>query len=362
MGTCPVAQRIVIDTNTNCTKHVASLKARGVTHIGRYYARSAHSDKRLLAAEAQALSAAGFQMFVVYEDSGDPQLTVERGKQDGLSAYTQANQVGQPAGTCIYFAMEHLPHGYGPEHVPGLKLYFEGVKQIIHPTYKVGCYGNGLTLTALLDDELIDYAWVSASTSFAGTKDFLKSDKWHLAQRQVDKNWDGVSVDTNDAADDFGCFSLNATPISADALDPAQIAENGKAILTEGGAVAMVEHHDSQPPKRSWSDWDLAHVNELADQGSRLAAKLRGGWTAFKAFLFGSGAVAGGAATFVDPNKGNAAVVHSWGSAHPFLMAILGAGLVFVVLGGIIVYFGRGAIRGLVTAKKDNRYKPRGAA
>ena len=53
---------LVIDTDTNCAPHTNALKARGVTHIGRYYA--ARGSKRLSKAEAQAISAAGLRVFI----------------------------------------------------------------------------------------------------------------------------------------------------------------------------------------------------------------------------------------------------------------------------------------------------------
>jgi hypothetical protein len=59
---------MIIDTDTNCTPHTKALKDRGVTHIGRYYA--ARGSKRITRDEAQALSKAGMQVFVVYEACG----------------------------------------------------------------------------------------------------------------------------------------------------------------------------------------------------------------------------------------------------------------------------------------------------
>ncbi len=202
---------LIIDTNTDCTGHTTSLKGRGVTHIGRYYAST--KWKRISAGEAKALSNAGFRLVSVFEDSGKPPLTVEAGEHDARIALAQANAAGQTPGTAIYFAMENLPNGYNASHLPGLKLYFQGVGNILRERYAVGCYSNGLTLATLLDAGAIAYAWVSASTSFVGSKDFLKTPRWHLAQRLIDKDWDGVSVDTNDCQGDFGSWALPSRDI-----------------------------------------------------------------------------------------------------------------------------------------------------
>jgi hypothetical protein len=142
-----------IDTNTNCAPHVASLKARGVTVIARYYASS--SWKRMTAPEVRTLSEAGFKLASVFEDSGKPPLTVEYGQHDAQIALNQARAVGQPEGTPIYFALENLPSGYNASHLPGLKLYFQGIASVLSGHYKIGAYSNGLTLATLLDAGLI---------------------------------------------------------------------------------------------------------------------------------------------------------------------------------------------------------------
>ena len=63
----------VIDTNDNVSAHLADLKSRGVTAIGRYYSSS--SWKRITKQEAANITNAGMDIFVVFEDSGDPTLT-----------------------------------------------------------------------------------------------------------------------------------------------------------------------------------------------------------------------------------------------------------------------------------------------
>ena len=67
----------------------------------------------------------------------------------------------------------------------------------------------------MLDAGLCDFAWLSASTSFEGSKDFDRSGRWVLAQRKIDQNWSGLSVDTNDAKADFGGFLVGTAPLVA---------------------------------------------------------------------------------------------------------------------------------------------------
>lgn len=96
----------------------------------------------------------------------------------------------------------------------------------------------------------------------------------------------------------------------------------------------------------------FAKLNELADGGSRIAAKIQ----QFKRWLWGGSAGATIAAASVDTSKGSGAVITAWVAAHPLLtMAIVAA------VGGAVFW---GALKiiekYLVTAANSGRYTPRG--
>jgi hypothetical protein len=212
----------VIDTNSNCINSIGTLRARGVTAVGRYY-RVVHPEWRLTKPEAEKLSAAGIKLFTVYEDVGhDLALTAAQGKIDGQNALDQATEVGQPTGTPIYFAVEGLPNGYMPSDLPGIRKYFAGVQQAIGGKYELGVYSNGLVCETLLDEGICTYTWLSASKSFAGTRDFYRTGRWNLSQTTpLDQNWSGLSVDVDEAKDDFGAFSVTGgAPPAAGAAMP----------------------------------------------------------------------------------------------------------------------------------------------
>jgi peptidoglycan hydrolase-like protein with peptidoglycan-binding domain len=203
----------VVDTDSNTSDHIPFLRNKGVTAVGRYY--SSKAWKRLTRQEAHALSDAGIEIFTVFEDSGDPELSADRGVHDAQIALQQATGVGQPQGSAIYFAMEHLPNGYNASHLPGIRNYYRGLKEVLDGKYRLGVYSDGVVCDALLSDGLCEYAWLSASTGFPGTRDFDRSGRWALAQRRVDLNWSHLSIDTNDAKDDFGAFRLGvAAPVA----------------------------------------------------------------------------------------------------------------------------------------------------
>jgi hypothetical protein len=198
----------VIATNGNCINAIDMLLRKGVTAIGRYY-RVVHPTWRLTRAEAQTLSGADIRLFTVYEDTGhDLALTAAQGVIDGLNALEQAATVDQPYRSAIYFSLQD-PDGHGTHDLPAIRDYFTGVKASIGSTYRLGVLSNGVVCRALLDEGICSYAWLSASWSQPGTREFYRSSRWHLAQSTpVDQNWGGLSVDVNEARDDFGAFSV----------------------------------------------------------------------------------------------------------------------------------------------------------
>ncbi len=202
----------VIDTNSDCTNKIAVLQAHAVTAVGRYYT-TYHPSYQILRPEAQAIVAAGIKLFVVFEDCPNPVLDPDHGARDAKHALAQAMALGQPQGSAIYFAAEGLPDGYAQRDVSNAKKYFSGIASVIGQRYAVGVYSNGVICEALLDAQLCRYAWLSASTSFEGSAQFYAGGRWALAQKvPVDIDWDGLSIDNDDAAADFGAFGSLAQP------------------------------------------------------------------------------------------------------------------------------------------------------
>jgi Domain of unknown function (DUF1906) len=199
----------VIDTNSVCTAKIAVLQQNNVTAVGRYYT-TYHQSYRILRDEAQAIIGSGIKLFVVFENCPNPVLDRDHGHLDATLALSQADALGQPEGSAIYFAMEGLPDGYAQRDVNNAKSYFSGIVAAIGNRFAVGVYSNGVICDALLgaQPQLCRYAWLSASTAFDGSAEFYASNRWALAQKTpVDQNWQGLSVDVNDAQADFGAFN-----------------------------------------------------------------------------------------------------------------------------------------------------------
>ena len=199
---------MIVDTNSNTLGHAAALKARGITAVGRYYATKP-TPKRLQPAEAQDLSREGLDIFAIFEDAGDPTLSVASGRTQAATALQQATAVGQPKGSAIYFALEHLPSGYTHNDLPGIRLYAQGLREVVGQDYRLGLYSCGVVLAAMLDEGRCDLAWLSASRGFEGSQAFYESRRWALAQDpHVDQVWNGLSIDVDEANGDFGAFRV----------------------------------------------------------------------------------------------------------------------------------------------------------
>ncbi len=216
----------VIDTNTRCIPKnanddtgkyaIGTLLLRGVTGVGRYYS-VANPDFAITQPEAQALSLAQIKIFTIYEDTGHfLPLTEAQGRTDGKNAHDQATAIRQPLHTPIYFTLEglHLPLSYTAADLPGIRDYFKGVKEIVGGDYQLGVYSDGLVCKAMLDEGICTYTWLSASTSFTGTADFYRSERWNMTQMTpTDQDWSGVSVDVNAVRADgnYGNFFVPIT-------------------------------------------------------------------------------------------------------------------------------------------------------
>lgn len=194
----------VVDTNSICTNKIATLQQRGVTAVGRYYT-TYHPSYQLLRQEADAITAAGIKLFVVFENCANPVLDQKHGTTDANLALAQAIALGQPENSAIYFAAEGLPDGYHQSVVNNAKNYFSAIRQVLGQRYAVGVYSNGLICSALAN--ICQYFWLSASMGFDGSANYYAHGAWNVAQKTpVDQNWDGLSIDVNETKADFGAF------------------------------------------------------------------------------------------------------------------------------------------------------------
>lgn len=178
----------IIDTPWKVTPHLNALHARGVETIIRYYNRANSQslpEKRIEAAEAAAIANAGMTLAVVYQQRGGSggnisDLDAASGTADARRALQQANRIGQPQGSAIYFAVDW--DYFRASDLRSISQYFQAVRAELDGNFRVGVYGSGTVGKMLKDAGLVDFIWLSMSTGWSGTRAMLATDQWTLRQ------------------------------------------------------------------------------------------------------------------------------------------------------------------------------------
>jgi hypothetical protein len=180
-----------LSTNRSAESSATCLASAGWSFVVRYYSRMTRQpQKRLRPAEAAALARAGLDLAVVYQDNarlpGD--FGVARGRLDGAGAFAAAEQVGQPAGSAIYFAVDA---DFSAAQIAQFVLpYFEGVHEALDAAsggvsvYRVGVYGSGLVCRTLRDAGLARFAWLAESR---GWRESATYTGWNIKQFVTDE-------------------------------------------------------------------------------------------------------------------------------------------------------------------------------
>lgn len=209
----------VFDTTNNCSNSVTSLKQQGITTVIRYYCRPELSWKRMGQAESIAIARAGVALAAVYQNRQNQpaDFSADKGEASGNEACDYAeNVIFQPAGSAIYFSADFDP---SEAVVKGnIVPFFKGIQKAFRaktasgsPSYRVGVYGSGRTCRILMEQNLVDYTWITQSTGFAEYNKFLASGKWNLKQL-MPTTIAGVKGDPdviNPDQADFGSFMLD---------------------------------------------------------------------------------------------------------------------------------------------------------
>jgi len=212
---------MIIDTNRRTTNALPCLISGGLSSIIRYYARTTmQPEKRLTRAEAEAIVAAGLSLSMVHQAGGADlgSFSAGKGRLDAHYTFRHAIEViGQPSDTMIYFAVDF---DCSPvQVVSNIIPHFEAINAVntsgaFSKRFRIGAYGNGAVLSRLLEDGLIEAAWLSQSTGHHGSAAFKSSGKWTLFQKLPSTLCNlGVDVDLlNPAAGGFGEFRALDTP------------------------------------------------------------------------------------------------------------------------------------------------------
>ncbi|MFW7523448.1 glycoside hydrolase domain-containing protein [Vibrio ostreicida] len=171
----------MIDASCDTTNNIEAMKEAGVTHIGRYY-NNGNSAKCLIKVEAEALTAAGLQIVVVFQKAQDNVscFNASEGTNAAYQALLCAAKVQQPLGSVIYFAVDF---DATTEQVDNeITAYFTSVNKVLKGKFEVGVYGSGLVCSSLYEVGLCKHRWLSSSTGYRGTKDAIKNNAYDIQQ------------------------------------------------------------------------------------------------------------------------------------------------------------------------------------
>jgi hypothetical protein len=207
------------DTSTPLTASLAATFAsQGYSFVGRYLAPIGAS-KRLTAIEARSISAADLWIVSFFERYADRAGEgAAAGAEDGRMAYQFAQEVGQPEGSTIYFAVDY---DAGPGDYDAIEAYMRAADEQI-PGYELGVYGSYRVVEAMrlrgVATKLIQtYAWSRG----------LRSEYASIYQYENDVEENGISIDRCESNGDAGGWQVGMAikQIAAPAL-PASIANN----------------------------------------------------------------------------------------------------------------------------------------
>jgi glucan-binding YG repeat protein len=175
-----------IDTPSKVTATAAaSLAKQGITYVGRYLG---HSWKGIDKAEADAIKAAGLQIFSIYETNPTKAayFTYAQGKADAFAAAGFAQEIGQPSGTAIYFTVDYDAQS---KDFDGILSYFKGIKDNLKG-YAIGVYGSYSVLTYLQPQNIAKYYMQTYAWSNGQHCKFN-----HIYQYKNDQKLSGLDVD-----------------------------------------------------------------------------------------------------------------------------------------------------------------------
>jgi subtilisin family serine protease len=224
----------VVDTADKIETKIELLKSKDVRAVARYY--STQLDRCLTQSEAAVLIAAGLEIVAIFEDGGEQDLSTEQGIHDAQVARLHARNVGQPSGSAIYFALKRAPNGSPGVDLDAIGSYFTGIRNVLSDRYKVGVLSDALVCEALLGSGACDYAWLTKPASRTDSGAVDRGAHWAMAERDIAQNWEDLSVNVSEAADEIGAFTVLTETAAAIGTPPAAAGLQSAMVTPDGYA------------------------------------------------------------------------------------------------------------------------------
>jgi Domain of unknown function (DUF1906) len=272
----PVNRAQIVDADFNVAPYLGRLIASGIKTIGRYYDRPYgtgigevcyhHPAKVLTKSELSAIEHAGLSVFIVFQhcghlcanfDMANP-ATSDKGRKDAEGAIQLAAELGQPAHTPIYFAVDFDPAPgsdcamAAPRIWPSVEAYFDQINEVFARTkWEVGVYGAGITCRRLKASGRAKYFWVSTSLGHIGTPEFFNGGDWHVYQNvtEIKRSYAPDTFDTNlvnPGQTYFGQWTTKGPALPHSAVEASEILAS-RAFVRKG--CAFWSSPDPKKPK-----------------------------------------------------------------------------------------------------------------
>ena len=184
----------------------------GYQSVIHYYSHT--NGKTLTRDSALASTAIGLWIAAVWEARGSDiaTFTPEQGIADAKAAVAEAQAVGQPKGSAIYFAVD-----FGPteDQVQAVLIYLTAAATIvIGAGYKVGIYACGaILLAAYGEGGVFDYDWLAGALGWPGSRTYVSpydpSGKPAITQG-LEARVDGLDIDPDTVYREAGLFQVAA--------------------------------------------------------------------------------------------------------------------------------------------------------
>jgi hypothetical protein len=180
-----------IDCSTPINKEIAqSLVDQGIFYVARYLVPDLPDMtwKRLTREEVQILTDAGIKILSIFETSpsracfGKP-----AGEHDGQFAFNETQVIGQPSGTCVFFAVDYEAE---PEDYDAIEAYLKAAAEQL-PGYHIGVYGSYYVTEEMANRKACQafwqtYAWSNGNLSEIGRDVYQYENGVQLAGIEVD--------------------------------------------------------------------------------------------------------------------------------------------------------------------------------
>jgi hypothetical protein len=191
------------DCSTPLTAQTASSFVKdGYLFVARYLVPSGF--KALTKGEADLISNAGLQIVSVFETTANRALGGRNaGLTDGATALQVARNLGQPAGSCIYFTVDFEASS---EQMPTIIAYIQAASEAT-PEYTTGVYGSYAVMEAVQQAGVCSHFWQTYAWSGGKKSTFI-----HIYQYFNDVTEHGIDIDHDESYGNEGWWNTVVPP------------------------------------------------------------------------------------------------------------------------------------------------------